>query len=128
MQGRWIAMRSAARVPNGLRAHPESPPATRPGCSWRSSMYHVRAGLSAEPRRSCQSLATAVLFFTAVACTDGHSPTAPDPVDPNPAAPTGVTPQTEARALVIARSGGDDQMGIVGSELPNRIAVRITDA
>ena len=93
-------------------------------------MYHVRTGLTLNGRRSLRALLPA-LFLFAIACGDASSPTAPEQVEETPdgpTPPTGVASQAQSRVLTIQRLAGDDQVAVVGSELPVRLAVRITDA
>ena len=94
-------------------------------------MYNVRIGRRPDSRRSLRSLLPAALLLAAIACGDGPSPTGPEQVDQTPdgsTPPTGVASQTQSRVLKIERLGGDDQVGVVGGELPARLTVRITDA
>ena len=101
------------------------------GCSLEDLMYNTRVGLRPDQRRFIRSLLPAALLLVAIACGDAASPTAPQQVEHTPEGstpPTGVASQTPARVLGVERIAGDDQVGIVGSELPVRLAVRVTDA
>jgi hypothetical protein len=94
-------------------------------------MNNAHIGRRPERRRTLRSLLPAAFLLIAIACGDAPSPTGPEQVEeapPGPTPPTGVASQTQSRILKIERIGGDDQVAVVGSELPVRLAVRITDA
>src|SRR5687768_16364668 len=101
----------------------------RPGCFWRITMYDARADLMPVRRRPHQSVIHAILISVALACSDGPAPTEPKPVETTPPGPAGTEVSPPApRVLSIARVGGDDQHGTVGSDLASPLAVRVTDA
>ena len=92
-------------------------------------MQDARADVLTVKRRLQQSLLQAILISAALACSDGRLPTDPKPVDNTPPGPAGTEVSPPApRVLGIARVAGDDQQGIVGTELASPLAIRVTDA
>ena len=82
--------------------------------------------------RAAQSLLAAALLSISFACGDATSPTEPKSVEVSPPpgsapVPAPPAPPAPARVLTVERAGGDDQVAVVGRELPVPLAVRVTD-